>query len=262
MNLGADHADLLRTSLQGDRRSLAKLLTLLTEEAGSDLAAEIQLRRRDAHVVGVTGPPGAGKSTLVDGLITHLRHRGSRPGVVAVDPSSPFTGGAILGDRVRMQQHSSDDNVFIRSMANRGRLGGLAEGTSAVVAAIDAAGFDPILVETVGVGQSELEVMGVAETVVVVLPAGFGDEIQIAKAGLLEIAHVLCVNKSDLGDAAGTAARLQADLHSGDGHGWVPLVTVTSARTGEGIAGLWEAVTAHRDFRRQVADDDAPASSA
>lgn len=262
MKPGADHADLVQSSLGGDRRSLAKLLTLLTEDTDPGLISEIELRRRGAQVVGVTGPPGVGKSSLVDRVVTYLRAGGGRPGVVAVDPSSPFTGGAILGDRVRMQHHSSDDDVFIRSMANRGRLGGLAAGTGAVVAALDAAGFDPILVETVGVGQSELEVIGVTPTVVVVLPPGFGDEIQVAKAGLLEIAHVLCVNKSDLGEADAAAARLLADLPSGHGDGWTPPVIVTSARTGEGIDALWDAVTAHRSYLRQAVDDEAPASSA
>jgi LAO/AO transport system kinase len=180
--------------------------------------------------------------------------------VVAVDPSSPITGGAILGDRVRMQRHSDDTNVYIRSMASRGRLGGLAEGTGAVVALLDATGFDPIIVETVGVGQSELEVVALADTVVVVLPPGFGDEIQMVKAGLLEVADVLCINKADLGDAEFTMARLLESIQPTQG--WSPPVVATSASTGEGVADLLEAVESHRLHLRQAVEEAAPDSSA
>lgn len=261
MTAGANPLDLLDASLAGDRRALSRLLTVITEaDPSPDLLSEIESHRQGAHVVGVTGPPGAGKSTLVDRLVTKLRAADHRPGVVAVDPSSPITGGAILGDRVRMQQHSADTNVYIRSMASRGRLGGLASGTRTVVALLDAVGFHPILVETVGVGQSELEVVALAESVVIVLPPGFGDEIQMAKAGLLEIADILCVNKADLADADFTVARLLESIEPREG--WNAPVVATSAITGDGMEGLWEAVTAHRLYLRQAVEEAAPESSA
>lgn len=261
MTRGADPLELLKPSLAGDRRALSRLLTVITETGASpELLREIESRRLGSHVVGVTGPPGAGKSSLVDRVVAHLRANDRRPGIVAVDPSSPITGGAILGDRVRMQRHSEDANVYIRSMASRGRLGGLAEGTGAVVALLDATGFDPIIVETVGVGQSELEVVAVADTVVVVLPPGFGDEIQMVKAGLLEIADVLCVNKADLGEAEFTMARLLESIEPGEG--WTPPVVATSASTGEGVEDLLAAVEAHRLHVRQVVEEAAPDSSA
>jgi LAO/AO transport system kinase len=235
-------------------------LTIIAESPSPELLAEVEGCRLGSHVVGVTGPPGAGKSSLVDRLVAHLRTANRRPAVVAVDPSSPITGGAILGDRVRMQRHSDDTDVYIRSMASRGRLGGLAEGTGAVVALLDATGFDPIIVETVGVGQSELEVVALADTVVVVLPPGFGDEIQMVKAGLLEVADVLCVNKADLGDAEFTMARLLESIQPMQG--WNPPVVATSASTGEGVAELLEAVESHRLHLRQAVEEAAPDSSA
>ncbi len=238
---------------------MSRLLTLVTEQP--EAAEEIASRSRQAPVIGITGPPGVGKSTLVDRLLSHLRKAGASPGVVAVDPSSPFTGGALLGDRVRMQQHSGDAGVFIRSMATRGELGGLAAGVGPVAAVLDAAGFSPVIVETVGVGQSELEVVKAADTVVVVLHPGWGDDVQAAKAGLLEIGHVFCVNKSDQGDAEASVTRLRHMVAMTTLPGWRPPVVVTSALRGEGIEGLWEAVEAHQRWLDQAVEA-APDSSA
>lgn len=183
----------------GDVRSLAKLITAL--ENGDPVAIPLMrilsARPRKAQVVGVTGPPGSGKSTLVDKLIAVLRSRGLKVGVLAVDPSSPFTGGAILGDRLRMNAHATDEGVFIRSLASRGRLGGITRATMAAARALDAAGYDLILVETVGVGQSEVEVVEVADTVILVAVPGLGDDIQVNKAGVMEIGDLFVVNKAD-----------------------------------------------------------------
>ncbi|HKX74264.1 MAG TPA: methylmalonyl Co-A mutase-associated GTPase MeaB [Acidimicrobiia bacterium] len=252
--------ELVEAALAGDRRALSQLLTTLVEQPSGELAKQLTARPRSAQVVGITGPPGVGKSTLVDRLLVHLRARGASPAVVAVDPSSPFSGGALLGDRIRMQQHASDQGIFIRSLATRGELGGLTAGAAPVVAALAAAGFDPVLVETVGVGQSELEVVKVADTVVVVLHPGWGDDIQLAKTGLLEIADVFCVNKADQGDAASTASRLQRLGETDHDERWIPPVVVTIATDGEGIDALWEAVEEHG--RRNQAVETAPDSSA
>jgi LAO/AO transport system kinase len=166
--------------------------------------------------------------------------------VVAIDPSSPFSGGALLGDRVRMQQHSGDPDVFIRSMANRGRLGGIAAGTEPAVAILAAAGYDPVIVETVGVGQAELEVVNLADTVVVVVAPTFGDDVSAAKAGLFEIGDVYCVNQADRGEAGAAISRLRAVVSADSVGGGQPPIVVTSALTGEGVEELWEAVSAHR----------------
>ena len=185
--------------LAGDARALALLLRDLDDgvaAARSDLRA-LYPRTGQAQIVGITGSPGVGKSTIVDGLIGRYRARGSRVGVVAVDPSSPFSGGALLGDRIRMQRHATDDGVFIRSLATRGQMGGLSRSTADVAAVLDAAGFDPVVIETVGVGQDEIDVVTAADTVVVVTAPGLGDGVQALKAGILEIADVLVVNKGD-----------------------------------------------------------------
>jgi len=213
-----------------------------------------------AHIVGVTGNPGSGKSTLVDMLIRKLRDAGKTVGVVAIDPSSPFTGGAILGDRIRMQRHSADPGVFIRSLATRGHLGGLTRSTNDVVTILDAMGFDTILIETVGVGQDEVDVVKTAHTSVVVLVPGLGDEIQIMKAGILEIADIFVVNKADRGGAERVVAELQTlqDLLSQSaGRAQVPVLK-TVAPTNTGIEELTQAILAHReaaiasgDYRRR-----------
>ena len=207
-------ADLGAAALAGDRLALARLLTAVENRSPLAEAAlrDLYPRAGRAHIVGITGPPGAGKSTLVASLIGHVRGLGRPVAVVAVDPSSPITGGALLGDRVRMQAYASDPDVFIRSMAARGHAGGLSSSTSAAAAVLDAAGFDLILVETVGTGQSEVEVASAADTTVVLESPEMGDEVQAIKAGLLEVADIVVVNKGDRPGAQRTASQLRAML--------------------------------------------------
>lgn len=242
--------------LQGDRRALARMVTLIENEvpAARRYLAELHQHAGRAQIVGVTGAPGAGKSTLVTHLVRELRRRDCKVGVVAVDPSSPFTGGAILGDRIRMMELSGDPNVFIRSMANRGNLGGLAASTRDVVRAMDAAGYDPILVETVGTGQAEVEVMRTVQTVMVVVAPGMGDDIQAIKAGIMEIADIFVVSKSDKPGANQTAAELAMLLsldpmrRSHEPSRWrIPIVR-TSAINNEGIEQLADTLRKHRDY--------------
>jgi LAO/AO transport system kinase len=243
-------ADLVERLLAGDRRALARIVTLIENRApeSRSILARLHAHGGRAHVVGMTGSPGAGKSTLVMQLTRELRKRGQRIGVVAVDPTSPFTGGAILGDRIRMQELAGDPNVFIRSMASRGNLGGLATATRDVVRALDAAGFDTIIIETVGAGQAEVEIVRAAQTVVVVTVPGMGDDIQAIKAGILEIADVFVVNKADRPGADQTAAELRMllslDAERKERPWRVPIVK-TSAATGEGIAELADKLQAH-----------------
>jgi len=240
----------LRDSLlAGDERALARAISLV--EAGSDAGQELLRGLRDrtgrAAVVGITGSPGAGKSTLTDALIAVLREHGRRVGVVAIDPTSPFSGGAILGDRIRMTRWHSDPGVFIRSMATRGHLGGLAAATLQVVALLDAVGFDHVLIETVGVGQSEVDVVQAADTTVVVLTPGQGDGVQAFKAGIMEIADVFCINKYDLPGADRLRREVAAALELGDhdAHTWFPPIVGTVAAKGEGVATLLEKVEEH-----------------
>lgn len=238
----------------GERRPLARLLTRI--ENGDPTVRKLLPRLfaagRGAHLVGITGPPGSGKSTLVSALIGEWRRRGRRVGVLAVDPSSPYTRGAILGDRIRMMEHAADRDVFMRSMASRGELGGLAATTWIAAAALDAAGFDPVLVETVGAGQSEVEIARLAETTVVVEVPEMGDEVQAIKAGLLEVADVIAVNKGDRPGADRAARQLRAMLSTAGGRieRKPPQVLVTTATTGEGVAALAEAIEAHRSTAR------------
>ena len=221
-------------------------------ERGGDSAREVGRLTYplggSAYTVGLTGAPGAGKSTLTSGLVGALRATADNVAVLAVDPTSPFTGGAILGDRVRMQDHALDDGVFIRSMATRGHLGGLAVATPQAVHVLDAAGFAWVLVETVGVGQVEVEIAGAADTTLVVVNPGWGDSVQAAKAGLLEIADVFVVNKADRPGVEEAKRDLEhmLDLASLTDDGWRPPIVSTIASTGEGIDGVIEAVTAHR----------------
>ena len=235
--------------LAGDTRALARAISLVEEggEAGRQVAQLTFTHAGSAFVVGVTGVPGAGKSTLVDGLATLYRKADERVGVVAVDPSSAFSRGALLGDRIRMQRHTCDPGVFIRSMATRQHLGGLAEATPAVVDLIDAAGHRRILIETVGVGQDEIEIIEMADTVVVAMVPGLGDDVQAIKAGILEIADVFVINKSDREGAD----RLQQELENLRGMverpegEWVPPIVRTVATTGEGVEDLRAAIEQH-----------------
>jgi len=239
----------------GERRPLARLLTRIEngDPTVRPLLPQLFAAGRGAHVVGITGPPGSGKSTLVSALIGEWRRRGRRVGVLAVDPSSPYTRGAILGDRIRMMEHAADRDVFMRSMASRGELGGIAATTWIAAAALDAAGYDPILIETVGAGQSEVEVARVAETTVVVEAPEMGDEVQAIKAGLLEVADVIAVNKGDRPGADRAARQLRAMLSTAGGRvaRRPPPVMVTTAMTAEGVGALTDAIDAHREVARQ-----------
>ena len=239
---------LVERALEHDRGAIAKLISLV-EQGGSDgLAAVSALfgHTGQAYTVGITGAPGAGKSTLTDALIGRIRRDGAEVGVLAIDPTSPFSGGAILGDRVRMQDHATDPGVFIRSMATRGHLGGLALATPQAQRVLDAAALPWILVETVGVGQVEVEIAGAADTTVVVVNPGWGDGVQANKAGLLEIADVFVVNKADRPGVAETVRDLELMLELSAGSAWRPPIIGTVATTGEGVDELWRVIGEHR----------------
>jgi len=251
--------ELVRRVLDGGRRALARLISLVEDGAlpAREALAILYAHTGHAHIVGVTGAAGTGKSTLVNRLAQSLRSRKRTVGIVAVDPSSPFTGGALLGDRVRMRDLAGDPGVFIRSMATRGMLGGLAQATGDVVKVLDAAGFDVVLVETVGVGQAEVDIARAAHTTVVVEAPGLGDDVQALKAGLLEIADVLVVNKADRPGAAQTARALGATLELGgewpqEGRGWQPPVLQTVALDGTGVTEVLEAIAAHRVYLQET----------
>jgi LAO/AO transport system kinase len=244
--------DLIDEVLAGQRRSIARAMSLAesTGAAARELAAAIYGHTGRAHVIGLTGVPGSGKSTMVRVLAQNFRRAGRRVGIVAVDPSSPFSGGAILGDRIRMLELAGDPGVFIRSMATRGALGGLARASLDVVDVFDAAGFDTVLIETVGVGQDEVDIVQAAHTVVVVSAPGLGDEIQAIKAGVLEIADIHVVSKCDRPEAAETVVDLKTMLRLGenrhDGSGWRVPVLATSAQNRDGMEELVSAIDAHR----------------
>jgi len=254
--VSARGTELASGALDGDRLALARLLTAVENRTPVAEAAlrELYPKAGRAHLVGITGPPGSGKSTLVAALIAAIREAGRSVAVIAVDPSSPITGGALLGDRVRMQAHAGDPDVFIRSMAARGHAGGLASTTGAAAAVLDAAGFDLILLETVGTGQSEVEVAAAADTTVVLEAPEMGDEVQAIKAGLLEVADLVVVNKGDRPGALRTAGQLRAMLSAAAPRTTSddrprpkrPEVLVTTATTGEGVPALIAALERHR----------------
>ena len=245
--------NIVQRLLQGDRRALARMVTLIESEAPQAQRYLVELHQHTgkAHIIGVTGSPGAGKSTLVTRLVRELRNRERKIGVVAVDPTSPFSGGAILGDRIRMMELAGDPNIFIRSMASRGNLGGLSASTRDVVRAMDAAGYDPIIIETVGTGQAEVEVMRTAQTVLVVVAPGMGDDIQAIKAGILEIADIFVVSKADKEGADQAVAEL-AMLLSLDPNRrqrtWKIPIIKTSSFKNQGITQLVDTIEQHHAY--------------
>ena len=247
-----DVPTLVAKAREGDPRSVARMITMVEngDPALRELAAALAPFAGHAQVVGLTGAPGVGKSTTTNELVRALRTAGHRVGVLAVDPSSPFTGGAILGDRIRMQEHTTDRGVYIRSMSSRGQLGGLAAATPQAVRVLEGAGCDVILVETVGVGQAEVEVAGLADTTLVLLAPGMGDAIQAVKAGVLEIADIFVINKADRPGADNTYRDIQGMLSLGErvAGQWRPQVLRATAVKGEGIDELVAAIEKHRDW--------------
>jgi len=246
-----DPTALFASAVNGDRGSLARLLSLI-ERGGDDARTIGRLtypKSGNAYTVGITGAPGAGKSTLTSAVIGHLRAQDLNVAVLAIDPSSPFTGGAILGDRVRMQDHATDTGVFIRSMATRGHLGGLSLATTEAIRLLDAVGCPWILVETVGVGQVEVEIAGKADTTIVVVNPGWGDAVQANKAGLMEIADIFVINKADRKGADETRRDLEQMLDLSDlAHdAWRPPILQTTATSGDGVEELWNTVAQHRE---------------
>jgi LAO/AO transport system kinase len=242
---------LTKELLSGDRRALARAISVV-ENGGpqaTQLVKQLYKQSGRAHLIGVTGSPGVGKSTLVDALITSMRKDNLKVGVLAVDPSSPFTGGAILGDRIRMQAHTLDRSVFIRSMANRGHSGGIAMGTYDAVRMLEASGYDVVIIETVGVGQSELAIAQAADTTILVLMPGSGDDVQAIKSGIMEIGDIFVVNKADLPGANKTATDIMASLElTNFKNDWRPPVISCVAETNEGVDSVWEAAQKHREF--------------
>ncbi|MFW9957986.1 MAG: methylmalonyl Co-A mutase-associated GTPase MeaB [Candidatus Odinarchaeota archaeon] len=246
--------ELVKGVLSGNRRHLARLISLIENEDSQAQEALVKLYKHTgkAHVIGVTGPPGSGKSSLVTKLTAEFRKRSKTIGVLCVDPSSPFTGGALLGDRIRMQEHSLDDNVYVRSMGTRGHLGGLSRAASDAIRVIDAFGKDIIFVETVGTGQSEVEIIEVAHTVIVTDVPGSGDDIQAIKAGIMEIADIFVVNKSDYpgADKKVTEINTMLDIDLRE-RVWRPPVLLTNSRTGEGIAELADKLMEHFNYLKE-----------
>jgi LAO/AO transport system kinase len=286
MSAEPDHAELVEELLAGKHRALARTITKIENRAPGyrDLVSQLHQHTGDAEVVGITGSPGAGKSTLVDKMANYYRERGETVGVIAVDPSSPFTGGAVLGDRIRMASNVGDMDVFFRSMSARGTLGGLSTATTDAVKALDAFGKDKIIIETVGAGQNEIDIVKSADTVAVLVPPGSGDDVQMLKAGILEIADVFVVNKADLDGADRTVQELREMVHmqqdntaslatghhgagATSGHGadadaesdddendeesaesWEPQIIETVAKDGEGVEELVETLADHAAY--------------
>jgi len=239
--------------LSGDVRALARAISLAEDRdpQATELVAELQPHTGKAYLVGLTGAPGTGKSTLADALVKVIRDRGQTVGVIAVDPSSPFTGGAVLGDRIRMSRHTLDRGVFIRSMGARGHLGGLAAATREAIHLLDAYGRDVILVETVGVGQSELEISTICDSITLTLMPESGDAVQTIKAGILEIADIFVINKVDLGGAEKTRRLIQDAMALGPKQAWRPPIVMVSAANEEGIAKAWEAILSHQAYLKE-----------
>ena len=243
---------LIERALSGDRRGIAQLISLV-EDGSSDLGTVMRTiypRTGNAYTIGITGAPGAGKSTLTEQIVGRARRDDHKVGVLAIDPSSPFSGGALLGDRVRMQSHATDPDVFIRSMATRGHLGGISLATPEAVRVLDAAGKDIVVIETVGVGQAEVEITDACDTTLVVVNPGWGDAIQAAKAGLMEIADVFVVNKADRAGAKDSVRELKQMLEMADAD-WKPEIVETIATKGEGIDDLWTAIEKHRAYQEE-----------
>jgi LAO/AO transport system kinase len=244
--------DLVARAREGDARSVARLISMVEDASPRlrEVMAGLAPHTGHAQIVGITGSPGVGKSTSTSAIVTALRAAGRRVGVLAVDPSSPFSGGALLGDRVRMQDHATDKDVYIRSMASRGHLGGLAWSTPQALRVLDAAGCDVVLVETVGVGQSEVDIAGLADTTLVLLAPGMGDGIQAAKAGILEVGDIYVVNKADRdgADQVRRDLRTMLALADRDDTDWKPPIVKTMAQTGQGVDEVVAKVEAHRDW--------------
>lgn len=245
---------LIRKALNGDPRSIARLISLVESDSpyAENIMKTIYPRSGRAHFIGITGSPGAGKSTLVDKIIKEFKVQGKSVGVVAVDPSSPFTGGAILGDRLRMQSHALDPDVFIRSMGSRGSLGGLSHATYEAALILDACGKDIVLIETVGVGQSEVDIVKIADTVCLVLVPGMGDDIQIMKAGIMEIADVFVVNKADRDGADKIVREVNVMLDLMGERSWRPPIHKTMAEKGEGVGDAVAALAEHRSYLQKT----------
>jgi LAO/AO transport system kinase len=234
----------------GDRRALARAITLVEngDPLAYDVVRELYPETGGAYAVGLTGPPGVGKSSLISALVRHVRARETSVGVISVDPSSPFSHGALLGDRIRLADHFLDPGVFIRSMGTRGHLGGLAEATLQALLVLDAAGKDLVLLETVGTGQSEVEVIGIADTVLLVLMPGSGDSVQALKAGIMEIPDVIAINKMDHPAAKTMLNEVRSILSLDGDREWRPPIVLTEAMRGENVEELWEKIEAHRTF--------------
>ena len=243
-----DVAEVVDGVLAGDRRSIARAISMVEDGAEGlpELIGGLYPRTGRAHTIGLTGSPGVGKSSLAAELVKAIRGRDRTVAVLAIDPTSPFTGGALLGDRLRMQSHATDAGVFIRSMATRGHLGGLALAAPEAIRVLDASGSDVVLIETVGVGQAEVEVATAADTTLVVVSPGWGDAVQASKAGILEVADVFVVNKADRDGATEAVRDLEAMLRMGPELEWRPPIIKTSTVNGEGIDDLWGAVESHR----------------
>ena len=241
---------LLERALAGDTRSIGRLISLVEAEAPSsqEIMKRIYPKTGKAQVIGITGSPGAGKSTFVNRLIAQFREEGKKVGVIAIDPSSPFTGGAILGDRLRMQDHAVEEGVFIRSMGSRGNLGGVSRGTHEGALILDACGFDVVIIETVGVGQSEVDIIKIADSVCLILTPVMGDDVQIMKAGIMEIADIFIVNKADKEGADKVAADVQVMLKMLLEREWTPPVILVSSNKNTGVDEAKETLNRHREY--------------